>query len=148
MVLFQLRSLSQYQLLGGVGRNGKVYFSALHLGIILNEPNVHSWAELVASCQWNDILPNVNPLLASGWVIEQHTLRTLLMYRLLTLHTTCICNKLLDMLNWIHFREVPNVDEVIHLEECGLEEGKSFPTWLNEFRLFLLPSSTCDPKRG
>lgn len=145
-MLFRLLFLwrSFHHLLGGLGRNGKVYFSAVDVGHILGEPNAYSWAESVASCQWIDIFPGCNPLLASGWVIEQHALHALLKLRLLTSHSTRIANDLLNVLTQTHFREVSKVHEVMQLEECAVHVGKPFPAWRNEFRMFVFQPPQLD----
>lgn len=146
MIIFRLRFLwrSFHHLLGGIGRNGKVYFSAVDVGLILGEPNVDSWAASVASCQWIDILTGCNSLLASGWVIEQHALYTLLMLKLFTFHSTRIASDLLNVLTQTHFREVSTVHEVIQLEECAIQEGKPFSAWRNEFRTFVFQPPQLD----
>lgn len=135
---FVLRFLSRHfhRVLGGVGRNGKVYFSAIDVGLVLGQ--TLGWAEAVASCQWKDILPECDPLFASEWVIEQYALEQLLRFRRLTLPSSEVEQTFLQVLNLRHFRQVHTDHDLIQLEECTVHEGKPFPIWRNEFRISVL----------
>lgn len=137
-MFFQMRFLyhcNLYHLLGSVSRNGKLYFSALDVGLALNQANVYGWAETVASCQWKDIIPDCDSLLGTRWVIEHHALMQLLMCRRFTLQSSQVEQNLLGMLQQRHFRIVQNFSEkIIQLEECTVHEGKCFLAWKKDFR--------------
>lgn len=120
-------------LYGAIGKHGKLYFSAMDVGLVLGEENLLQWVKKVASCKLSDVIPE--SYLSNEWMIEENALMTLLSLRIMIKTNIPLENKLLKIFRFGHVSVVRIKPNFWELEECSPGRGKLFSLWLQLWKI-------------
>lgn len=123
-----------HSIFGAVGKNGKLYFSAVDIGLVLRRSNILGWAEKVASCKLGEISPGCDSLLENDWMIEYNGLLNILAIQLSMASKTKFQKHLYHVLEFGYVRRVGELNNVLQLEECCSKNGQLFTSLMLEWK--------------